>query len=101
LSPGVFVDNAAGLIPSPSWNDQQLEDYFIATANVALKYGLTSIHDAWSPMEMIALFKRFIGVSQFSSHSDIFSPQRKAEEDAIPVRFEYSVFLLSVLNQNL
>ncbi|ESK93905.1 amidohydrolase 3 [Moniliophthora roreri MCA 2997] len=43
---GVFVDNAISLIPIPEWSEDQIEEYFNVTMKEALKYGLTSIHDA-------------------------------------------------------
>ncbi|KAK7039215.1 hypothetical protein VNI00_010120 [Paramarasmius palmivorus] len=43
---GVFVDNAISLIPAPEWTEDQIGEYFDATMEEALKYGLTSIHDA-------------------------------------------------------
>lgn len=56
---GVFVDNAMNLIPSPPWTHNQMEEYFSATMNLALQYGLTSIHDADTKLPMIDFFKRF------------------------------------------
>ncbi|KAF5359593.1 hypothetical protein D9756_003425 [Leucocoprinus leucothites] len=65
---GIFVDNAMDLIPTPPWSHQQMEEFFSATANAALQFGLTSIHDADTRLPMVEFFKR------------------KAEEGAIPLR---------------
>ncbi|XP_006459408.1 hypothetical protein AGABI2DRAFT_191394 [Agaricus bisporus var. bisporus H97] len=65
---GIFVDNAMDLIPIPPWTHNQMEEYFSATANLALQYGLTSIHDAQTKIPMVEFF------------------QKKADEGAIPLR---------------
>lgn len=57
---GVFVDNAMNLIPTPPWTHRQMEEFFSATADLALQYGLTSIHDADTKLPMIEFFKRSV-----------------------------------------
>ncbi|KAF8643124.1 hypothetical protein AX16_009216 [Volvariella volvacea WC 439] len=65
---GVFVDNAMSLIPFPETTDPELELFFETTMKEALKYGLTSIHDAAALPSYIQFFKR------------------KAEEGNLPLR---------------
>lgn len=57
---GVFVDNAMDLIPTPPWTHGQMEEYFSATANLALQYGLTSIHDAATTLPMVDFFRKSV-----------------------------------------
>jgi predicted amidohydrolase YtcJ len=45
------------LITKPPMTQQQMEQYFNITINDALRYGLTSIHDAASVPEAISFFK--------------------------------------------
>jgi len=65
---GIFVDNAMELIPIPPWTKAVMAEFFDMTMKDALSVGLTSIHDADSSPEAIALFKK------------------KAEEGMLPVR---------------
>ena len=55
---GIFTDNAMNLIPSPGWNDETMSRFFALTIKEALSYGLTSIHDADSKVDMIKFFKK-------------------------------------------
>lgn len=64
---GVFVDNAMSLVPIPSWTEQELEAFFEVTMKEAVKFGLTSIHDADALPEYVQFFKK------------------KAEEGKLPV----------------
>ena len=54
---GILLDNAMDLITKPAMTQQQMELYFNTTVNDALRYGLTSIHDAASIPEAITFFK--------------------------------------------
>ncbi|KAL1736963.1 amidohydrolase family-domain-containing protein, partial [Schizophyllum commune] len=50
---GVFVDNAQNLIAYPAYTDEDLLKKFSYTANDALSYGITTVHDAkLDPKEM-------------------------------------------------
>ncbi|KAF6755469.1 amidohydrolase family-domain-containing protein [Ephemerocybe angulata] len=51
---GIFMDKAMNLIPEPEWSDSQVQDYFDKSVGMALKYGLTSIHDAATDAKSIA-----------------------------------------------
>jgi len=55
---GIFVDNAMKLIPIPDWTEDDTAKFFDTTMKDALSVGLTSIHDAGSPPEAIAFFKK-------------------------------------------
>ncbi|KIY69253.1 hypothetical protein CYLTODRAFT_394012 [Cylindrobasidium torrendii FP15055 ss-10] len=55
---GVFVDNAMDLIPLPKRSDEVVKEYFETTMREALKYGLTSVHDADSNPSDIEFYKR-------------------------------------------
>lgn len=57
---GIFVDKAMDLIPSPEPSDSQMQDFFDQTAKLALKYGLTSIHDAATDARSIAFYRRYV-----------------------------------------
>lgn len=46
------------LIPIPEWTDEQLAQFFSTTMDSALSYGLTSIHDAYSPPKLIKFMKK-------------------------------------------
>ena len=52
------MDKAMNLIPSPEWSDATIQDYFDQTAKLALKYGLTAIHDAATDSRSIAFYRR-------------------------------------------
>ena len=52
------MDKAMNLIPSPEWSDTTIQDYFDQTAKLALKYGLTAIHDAATDSRSIAFYRR-------------------------------------------
>ncbi|KAF8317980.1 hypothetical protein DL93DRAFT_2110170 [Clavulina sp. PMI_390] len=57
---GIFVDNAMLLVEAikPAWSDQQLFAGFSTAMNDALRFGLTSIHDASSFPFMIEFFRK-------------------------------------------
>ncbi|KAK2465124.1 hypothetical protein APHAL10511_002816 [Amanita phalloides] len=55
---GLFVDNAMGLIPAPTWTNEQMLGFYHTTMKEALSVGLTSIHDAASQPHHIE-FLRF------------------------------------------
>ncbi|KAJ7129019.1 amidohydrolase family-domain-containing protein [Mycena crocata] len=54
---GIFVDNAMTLIPQPPWISEQYMDFFNTAVAEALKFGLTSIHDASTDPAAVAFFK--------------------------------------------
>ncbi|KAJ7928481.1 amidohydrolase family-domain-containing protein [Mycena leptocephala] len=54
---GIFVDNAMTLIPRPPWAPEQYVDFFNTAVEEALKFGLTSIHDASTDPDAVAFFK--------------------------------------------
>ncbi|KAJ7072616.1 amidohydrolase 3 [Mycena amicta] len=62
---GIFVDNAMTLIPSPPWTPDQYLDFFNAAVTEALKYGLTSVHDASTDPAAVAFFKECVGRPRF------------------------------------
>lgn len=47
------------LIPTPAWSEDLMSQFFDTTMKEALSHGLTSIHDADSRPDHIALFKKF------------------------------------------
>lgn len=55
---GIFVDNAANLIPIPEWSEETISSYYELTIKEALSYGLTSIHDADTRVNQIKFFKK-------------------------------------------
>ncbi|KAJ2915095.1 hypothetical protein MD484_g5306, partial [Candolleomyces efflorescens] len=55
---GIFMDKAMNLIPAPQWTEDQMQEYFDATIELALKYGLTSIHDADTNSRFIAFYRK-------------------------------------------
>ncbi|CAK5282431.1 unnamed protein product [Mycena citricolor] len=55
---GIFVDNAMALIPSPPWAPDQYSQFFETVAAEALKFGLTTIHDAATDPVSVAFFKQ-------------------------------------------
>ncbi|KAI5118629.1 hypothetical protein M0805_006996 [Coniferiporia weirii] len=55
---GVFVDNAMSLISLPAWTDKQMLEFYITAVKEALSYGLTSIHDAATSLQMIKFLKK-------------------------------------------
>lgn len=55
---GIFVDNAANLIPIPEWSEETISRYYDLTIKEALSYGLTSIHDADTKVNQINFFKK-------------------------------------------
>ena len=55
---GIFVDNAANLIPFPEWSEETISRYYELTIKEALSYGLTSIHDADTKVNQIKFFKK-------------------------------------------
>ncbi|KAJ7244184.1 amidohydrolase family-domain-containing protein [Mycena haematopus] len=54
---GIFVDNAMTLIPTPRWTAEQYNDFFHTAVAEALKFGLTSIHDASTDPDAVEFFK--------------------------------------------
>ncbi|KAJ6497741.1 amidohydrolase family-domain-containing protein [Mycena sanguinolenta] len=54
---GIFVDNAMTLIPTPRWTPERYNDFFQTAVAEALKFGLTSIHDAATDPEAVDFFK--------------------------------------------
>nr|GAT57888.1 amidohydrolase 3 [Mycena chlorophos] len=55
---GIFLDNAMTLVPSPPWTPDEYTDYFNAAVGEALKYGLTSVHDAATEPDSVAFLKK-------------------------------------------
>ncbi|KAJ3523168.1 hypothetical protein NMY22_g11566 [Coprinellus aureogranulatus] len=55
---GIFMDKAMNIIPAPEWSESQMHDYFNKTISLALKYGLTSIHDADTNPRFIAFYRK-------------------------------------------
>ncbi|KAI5898555.1 uncharacterized protein SCHCODRAFT_02612450 [Schizophyllum commune H4-8] len=55
---GVFVDNAQNLIAYPAYTDEDLLKKFSYTANDALSYGITTVHDAKLDPKEIDFFHR-------------------------------------------
>ena len=55
---GIFVDNAANLVPFPEWSEETISRYYELTIKEAISYGLTSIHDADTKVNQIKLFKK-------------------------------------------
>ncbi|KAF8178565.1 amidohydrolase 3 [Mycena galopus ATCC 62051] len=60
---GIFVDNAMTLIPTPRWTAEQYSDFFHTATAEALKFGLTSIHDAATDPDAVEFFKRLFKCS--------------------------------------
>jgi hypothetical protein len=58
ITAGVFVDNAMDLIDKPMPTEVETLQWFETTMRDALRFGLTSIHDAASFPNDIAFFKR-------------------------------------------
>ena len=57
--PGVFVDNAILLIRIPPLSAEQIEAYLSRAMEDALSVGLTSVHDAFVPVEHLEVFKKY------------------------------------------
>ncbi|KAJ2923261.1 hypothetical protein H1R20_g13832, partial [Candolleomyces eurysporus] len=55
---GIFMDKAMNIIPAPQWTEDQMQEYFDTTVGLALKYGLTSIHDADTNSRFIAFYRK-------------------------------------------
>ncbi|KAK1217672.1 hypothetical protein PQX77_019666 [Marasmius sp. AFHP31] len=55
---GIFQDEAQRLIRAPDLSDEDLLKRFNITADDALKYGVTSVHDAGSQPVPLAFFER-------------------------------------------
>jgi hypothetical protein len=53
------MDKAMNLIPAPQWTEDQMQEYFDTTIRLALKYGLTSIHDADTNARFIAFYRKY------------------------------------------
>jgi predicted amidohydrolase YtcJ len=60
LCQGIFVDNAMSLIPRQPMSESQMLEYFNIAMKDALEHGLTSIHDASTPPEVIKFFKGYV-----------------------------------------
>ena len=60
LRSGVFVDNAMDLIEKPAPTEAETLEQFETAMLDALRFGLTSIHDAASFPNDIAFFKRHV-----------------------------------------
>ncbi|KAJ7287289.1 amidohydrolase family-domain-containing protein [Mycena rebaudengoi] len=58
-STGTPTDYAMNLIPRPSWSPEQYTEFFNAAIAEALKYGLTSVHDAATDPGAVSFFKGF------------------------------------------
>lgn len=57
---GIFVDNAMALVPTPPWAPEQYSDFFNIAVAETLKFGLTSVHDAFTDPAAVAFFKGFV-----------------------------------------
>ncbi|KAK7057516.1 amidohydrolase 3 [Favolaschia claudopus] len=55
---GILVDNAMNLVPIPPWSSKQYTEYFDIAVAEALKFGLTSVHDAATDPAMVEFYKR-------------------------------------------
>jgi predicted amidohydrolase YtcJ len=55
---GVFVDNAMAIVRAPAWSFEKRASYLELATQDALKYGLTSVHDAASTSDIIEVFQR-------------------------------------------
>ncbi|THH07934.1 hypothetical protein EW145_g3049 [Phellinidium pouzarii] len=55
---GIFVDNAMSLITPPPWTDKQMLEFYITAVKEALSYGLTSVHNADTSLQMINFLKK-------------------------------------------
>lgn len=60
---GVFVDNAMSLVHAPAWSFEKRSSYLETATQDALKYGLTSVHDAGATPDFIQVFQRCAHVS--------------------------------------
>ncbi|KAJ7125052.1 amidohydrolase family-domain-containing protein [Mycena epipterygia] len=54
---GIFVDNAMTLVSPPPWAPEQYVDFFNTAVAEALKFGLTTVHDAFTDPDAVAFFK--------------------------------------------
>lgn len=95
---GIFMDKAMNLIPSPEGSDSQMQDAFDQTAKLALRYGLTSIHDAATDAKSIAFYRRYASSLAFRlSLSDKRAMRyRIAEEGNLPLRMYLMGYSTSV-----
>ena len=48
------------LVAKPPMSWEQMDDFFRLTMNDALRYGLTSIHDAATVPEAVLFFKEYV-----------------------------------------
>jgi hypothetical protein len=48
------------LIPTPPWTPEQYNDFFHTAVAEALKFGLTSVHDAFTDPDAIQFFKTLV-----------------------------------------
>ena len=62
---GVFVDNAIPIVRSPPWTPEQMENYLERAMSDALAVGLTTVHDAFSSVEFLEVFKRSVVILLF------------------------------------
>ncbi|KAF9260449.1 hypothetical protein L218DRAFT_907141 [Marasmius fiardii PR-910] len=83
---GIFVDKAATLVSTPEWTKGQLSEYFKATMNTALSFGLTSIHDAWISPQMQKFFIKYVTQTLKPNASQSTYATRQAEAGRIPIR---------------
>lgn len=60
MTAGVFLDNAQDLLKQPKLTENDLMRRFNVAVRDALKYGITSIHDAGLDPMSLAFFKRFL-----------------------------------------
>ena len=59
----MFVDNAMALVHAPAWSFERRSSYLETATRDALKYGLTSVHDAGSTLDFIEVFQRYVPTS--------------------------------------
>lgn len=91
---GIFVDKAMDLIPSPAWSDQQMEEFFEATINTALKFGLTSIHDADTRLSMISFFKKSVAIKFLFQGESYFWQKSRRGRNPCGSSLKYRTFFL-------
>lgn len=63
---GVFLDNAQDLLKQPELTESDLLRRFNVAVRDALRYGITSIHDAGLDPMSLAFFKRFYTVPRLA-----------------------------------
>ncbi|TFK37702.1 amidohydrolase family-domain-containing protein [Crucibulum laeve] len=55
---GIFIDNAMDLVPVPEWSKAKMEEFYQLTMREALRYGLTSVHDADAKVGMVEFLRK-------------------------------------------